>query len=186
MSINVNKKTVYIAVSRTKQSYSRFDLQLYDKAAENFAYLTVNNKRKLVISYICIAVYEYRIPAAKISYKPCRRINGHTPFSAIVAFLSLYCTYLIGGEYIVLSNESSANSGNIEGREVNHQYSKSYRFENDFTEYVGENLLSGIRYFSLLRPFSELQIAKQFALLPQYHKVFRSCNRGSKKNIWCC
>lgn len=113
-------------------------------------------------------------------------LNGHTPFSAIVAFLSLYCAYLIGGEYIVLSNESSANSGNIEGREVNHQYSKSYRFENDFTEYVGENLLSGIRYFSLLRPFSELQIAKQFALLPQYHKVFRSCNRGSKKNIWCC
>ena len=76
MSINVNKKTVYIAVSRTKQSYSRFDLQLYGKAAENFAYLTVNNKGKLVISYICIAVYEYRIPAAKISYKPCRRING--------------------------------------------------------------------------------------------------------------
>lgn len=113
-------------------------------------------------------------------------MNGHTPFSAIVAFLSLYCAYLIGGEYIVLSNESSANSGNIEGREVNHQYSKSYRFENDFIEYVGENLLSGIRYFSLLRPFSELQIAKQFALLPQYHKVFRSCNRGSKKNIWCC
>ena len=31
-----------------------------------------------------------------------------------------------------------------------------------------------------------MQIAKQFALLPQYHKVFRSCNRGSKKNIWCC
>ena len=48
---------IYIAVSRTKQSYSRFDLQLYDKAAEDFAYLTVNNKRKLVISYICIAVY---------------------------------------------------------------------------------------------------------------------------------
>ena len=89
-------------------------------------------------------------------------LNGHTPFSAIVAFLSLYCAYLIGGEYIVLSNESSANSGNIEGREVNHQYSKSYRFENDFTEYVGENLLSGIRYFSLLRPFSELQNSLHF------------------------
>ena len=55
-------------------SYSRFDLQLYDKAAENFAYLTVNHKRKLVIYYICIAVYEYRIPAAKISYKPCRDV----------------------------------------------------------------------------------------------------------------
>ena len=39
-------------------------------------------------------------------------LNGHTPFSAIVAFLSLYCAYLIGGEYIVLSNESICNSEN--------------------------------------------------------------------------
>ena len=42
-----------------------------------------------------------------------------------------------------------------------------------------------IRYFSLLRPFNELQIAKMFASLPQFLPVFRSCNAGSKKNIWC-
>ncbi len=112
-------------------------------------------------------------------------LNGHTPFSAIVAFLSLYCAYLIGGEYIVLSNESSANESNIKGTNVNHQYSKSYEFECDFTDYVERNILSGIKYFSILRPFSELQIAKMFASLPEYHKTFRSCNRGSKKNIWC-
>lgn len=112
-------------------------------------------------------------------------LNGHTPFSAIVAFLSLYCAYLIGGNYIVLSNESSANESNIEGTEVNHQYSKSYQFENDFTEYVRDNIVDSIQYFSMLRPFSELQIAKMFSRLPQYHKIFRSCNRGSKQNVWC-
>lgn len=112
-------------------------------------------------------------------------LNGHTPFSAIVAFLSLYCSYLVGGEYIVLSNESSANESNIEGTQVNHQYSKSYEFECDFMDYVDRNILSGIQYFSILRPFSELQIAKMFASLPQYHDTFRSCNAGSKKNIWC-
>lgn len=112
-------------------------------------------------------------------------LNGHTPFSAIVAFLSLYCAYLIGADYIVLSNESSANESNIEGVEVNHQYSKSYEFECDFEEYVGRNIFGAISYFSLLRPFSELQIAKMFASLPEYHKSFRSCNRGSKQNIWC-
>lgn len=112
-------------------------------------------------------------------------LNGHTPFSAIVAFLSLYCAYLIGGDYIVLSNESSANESNIEGTDVNHQYSKSYQFENDFTEYAENNIIDGIKYFSMLRPFSELQIAKMFSRLPQYHKIFRSCNRGSKQNIWC-
>ncbi|MEG1550662.1 MAG: hypothetical protein RR355_00150 [Oscillospiraceae bacterium] len=113
-------------------------------------------------------------------------LNGHTPFSAIVAFLSLYSAYLIGGEYIVLSNESSANESNIEGTAVNHQYSKSYEFERDFTNYVHKNIVKDIQYFSLLRPFAEIQIAKRFSLSPWYHSIFRSCNRGSKQNIWCC
>lgn len=112
-------------------------------------------------------------------------LNGHTPFSAIVAFLSYYCAYLVGAQDIVLSNESSANEANIAGTEVNHQYSKSYAFECDFAKYAERNLLPEIRYFSLLRPFSELQIAKQFSALPQFHETFRSCNRGSKQNIWC-
>lgn len=112
-------------------------------------------------------------------------LNGHTPFSAVVAFLSLYCAYLIGADYIVLSNESSANESNIEGAEVNHQYSKSYEFECDFSKYVERNIFGEIQYFSLLRAFSELQIAKMFAQLHEYHGTFRSCNRGSKQNIWC-
>ena len=112
-------------------------------------------------------------------------LNGHTPFSAIVAFLSLYCAYLIGAENIVLSNESSANESTVSGSDVNHQYSKSYTFERDFTAYTRDVLGLPIRYFSLLRPFNEMQIAKQFAALPQYHAVFRSCNVGSKKNVWC-
>lgn len=113
-------------------------------------------------------------------------LNGHTPFSAIVAFLSLYCAYLIGAENIVLSNESSANESTVSGSDVNHQYSKSYTFEQDFTAYTRDVLGLPIRYFSLLRPFNEMQIARQFAALPQYHAVFRSCNVGSKKNVWCC
>ncbi len=112
-------------------------------------------------------------------------LNGHTPFSAIVAFLGLYCSYLIGAEYIVLSNESSANESSVAGLEVNHQYSKSYRFESDFNDYVNEYFGGFAKYFSLLRCFNELQIAARFAALPQYHKVFVSCNVGSKKNIWC-
>ncbi len=113
-------------------------------------------------------------------------LNGHTPFSAIVAFLSLYCAYLIGGEDILLSNEASANESTVPGTDVNHQYSKSYTFEQDFTDYVCDALALPIRYFSLLRPFNEMQIACQFAALPQFHPVFRSCNAGSKKNVWCC
>lgn len=112
-------------------------------------------------------------------------LNGHTPFSAIVAFLSFYCAYLCGARDIVLSNESSADEANIAGTGVNHQYSKSYAFECDFAKYAERNLCPDIRYFSLLRPFSELQIAKQFAAYPEFHAQFRSCNRGSKANVWC-
>ncbi|MCL2508479.1 MAG: hypothetical protein FWF05_04815 [Oscillospiraceae bacterium] len=112
-------------------------------------------------------------------------LNGHTPFSAVAAFLSLYCAYLIGAENIILSNESSANEPSVPGADVNHQYSKSFDFENDFLTYTRQFLDLPIRYFSLLRPFNELQIAKRFAALPQYHGIFKSCNAGSRQNVWC-
>ena len=112
-------------------------------------------------------------------------LNGHTPFSAVVAFSALYCAYLSGGEYIILSNESSANEANISGTEINHQYSKSYEFEQDFRDYVKRNITDKIYYFSLLRPFSELQIAKMFTKSEKYFDVFQSCNLGSKTDVWC-
>lgn len=111
-------------------------------------------------------------------------LNGHTPFSAVVAFLSFLSAYLTGSENIILSNEASANEGNTESG-VNHQYSKSFDFEADFNRYTKRNFTDKIRYFSLLRPFNELQITKMFASRKEFAKVFRSCNRGSKKNIWC-
>ncbi len=112
-------------------------------------------------------------------------LNGHTPFSSIVAFSALIVAYLNKKKYIVLSNEASANESTIYEEEVNHQYSKSYEFEQDFNEYVKENILDGIEYFSLLRPISEYQIAKHFAKLPNFYSIFKSCNAGSKENKWC-
>lgn len=115
-------------------------------------------------------------------------LNGHTPFSAIVAFVSYLCGYLLGKKYITLSNESSANESNVDGENINHQYSKTIEFENDFREYSGKYLKAGVEYFSLLRPISELQIAMLFSKLEKYHKVFKSCNVGSKTEPWkwCC
>ncbi len=112
-------------------------------------------------------------------------LNGHTPFSAIVAFSSTIAAYMYGLKYIVLSNESSANESTVSGSYVNHQYSKSFKFEKDFHEYEAEYIQSGTFYFSLLRPLSEFQIAAYFAKCPQYHDIFRSCNAGSKQDIWC-
>lgn len=112
-------------------------------------------------------------------------LNGHTPYSAIVAFSSVIAAYINGIKYCALSNESSANESTVENTDVNHQYSKSFEFEKDFVDYELENINSGVNYFSILRPLAELQIAKLFAGYKQYHSIFRSCNSGSKDNIWC-
>ena len=114
-------------------------------------------------------------------------LNGHTPFSSVVAFSAEITAYLNRLKYIVLSNESSANESTVAGQDVNHQYSKSFEFERDFHEYEEEFLRTGIYYFSFLRPLAEFQIAKMFVSHRKYLPVFRSCNLGSKvsPDIWC-
>ena len=112
-------------------------------------------------------------------------LNGHTPFSALLAFVSILVGFGSGSRYIALSNGSSANESTVPGTNINHQYSKSIEFERDFRNYVAENINDKIQYFSFLRPLSELQIAYFFAQFKAYHPVFRSCNAGSKTNSWC-
>jgi UDP-N-acetyl-alpha-D-muramoyl-L-alanyl-L-glutamate epimerase len=113
-------------------------------------------------------------------------LNGHTPFSAIVAFASSFMALLSGQKNIALSNESSANEPTIPSSGVNHQYSKSIEFESDFRNYSQKYIHKDLNYFSFLRPLNELQIGKLFSKFTPYHKDFRSCNVGSKKGIWCC
>ena len=115
-------------------------------------------------------------------------INGHTPFSAMLAFVSYFIAYLLSKKYVALSNENSANESNILGEKINHQYSKSFEFECDFENYTNKYLKAPVKYFSFLRPLNELQIAKIFAKHEKYHSTFKSCNVGSKDKEWkwCC
>lgn len=120
-------------------------------------------------------------------------LNGHTPFSAYLAFLSVLAAVLFDFKYIAFANERSANEGNFKylGKTVNHQWSKSYEFEKMFRNYSQKYLAREVEYFSFLRPLYEIQIAKIFSNFPQYLNVFSSCNRSLKKNIpsfrgkWC-
>jgi UDP-N-acetyl-alpha-D-muramoyl-L-alanyl-L-glutamate epimerase len=112
-------------------------------------------------------------------------LNGHTPFSALLAFECLLASALTGRKHIALSNESSANEATVENTEVNHQYSKSIAFESDFRWYVSRFISPAFNYFSFLRPVNELQIGRLFAGFPAYFDVFKSCNVGSKTDVWC-
>jgi hypothetical protein len=112
-------------------------------------------------------------------------LNGHTPFSALLAFSSALAAIMTGRKYIALSNESSANESTVPGSSVNHQYSKSIDFEGDFRWYLKKYIIPDLEYFSFLRPLNELQIARLFSGFPGYFSVFRSCNVGSKTDTWC-
>ena len=111
-------------------------------------------------------------------------LNGHIPISSVIAFLSYLVAYLSQKKYIVLSNECSANESYVKEKNINHQYSKSYEFESDFYNFTTTYFSSDIKYFSLLRPLSELEISYIFSKLKNYHSIFKSCNLGSKYENW--
>lgn len=146
-----------------------------------------------IAAYDCIEVagYSNYLEARRIFDKQIMEmnakgyLNGHVPFSAILAFISTLGAALVGKRYIPLSNEKSANEPSVIGTTFNHQYSKSFEFEMDFDEYLHNNLTEDISYFSLLRSLYEIQIGEMFSTYEHYHSVYRSCNRGKKTNEWC-
>jgi UDP-N-acetyl-alpha-D-muramoyl-L-alanyl-L-glutamate epimerase len=113
-------------------------------------------------------------------------LNGHTPFSAMLAFVSSFVAAMCGIRSIALSNESSANEPTDIEAGINHQYSKSFAFENNFRDYLDTYISKEINYFSFLRPINEYSIASLFSKFNAYFKVFNSCNVGSKTDTWCC
>lgn len=132
-----------------------------------------------------VAVIKRNLDATMLRMNNEGFLNGHTPFSAMLAFYTILIGFATNSKYIALSNESSANEPTVLNTDVNHQYSKSIEFENDFRNYVKDYISSDIQYFSFLRPLNELQIASLFAKNKDYYKVFKSCNVGSKTDSWC-
>lgn len=120
-------------------------------------------------------------------------LNGHVPITAIVTFIAAAAAFVEGFDAIVLSNERSADQGNViaHGREVNHQYSKTTQAERDIAAQLAAHVHPGLTYFSLLRPLSEAQIASLMARATRYDDAFTSCNRSFQINPrtpparWC-
>lgn len=114
-------------------------------------------------------------------------LNGHTPFSAYLAFLGVTTAFLFGYPRVIAANERSSDEGNVRylDNEVNHQYSKTLRFETAFRWYTQTYLTTEVNYFSLLRPLYAIQVSRLFADYPQYFDSFLSCNRGQRDGSWC-
>ncbi len=104
-------------------------------------------------------------------------LNGHVPVTAIVACVAVLTAAWHGYDAVALANERSASHGNLvwDGVEVNHQWSKGFAAEQLMRAALAE-VGAGVELFSVLRPASELAIARAFARLPAYHGAFTSCN----------
>jgi hypothetical protein len=124
--------------------------------------------------------------------------NGHIPVTAVNSAILVLAAILRGDSQVVFSNERSASYGSIitlaDGSgtgEVNHQWSKGWEFERLFGEHVARHVSPDVHYYSLLRPLSELAVARQFAKGDRYDAWFSSCNRnfhllGERPvNRWC-
>lgn len=119
--------------------------------------------------------------------------NGHIPVTAINSAIMVLAALLHGVDQVVFSNERSASYGSmIPGTgEVNHQWSKGWAFESAFGAYVQSHVAADLQYYSLLRPLSELAVARQFARTDHYDAYFSSCNRNfhllgeRPTNRWC-
>ena len=119
--------------------------------------------------------------------------NGHIPVTVVNSAILVLAALLQGVDQVVFSNERSASYGSIipGTGEVNHQWSKGWACEQAFGGYVQKHVAADLRYYSLLRPLSELAVARQFAKSDRYDAHFSSCNRnfhilGERPvNRWC-
>ena len=77
------------------------------------------------------------------------------------------------------------------GSEINHQWSKSFEYEQLLQRYIQSFVTPSIKYFSLLRPLSEFHVVSLFSHLPQYFADFTSCNSTFRlishksAKLWC-
>ncbi len=120
--------------------------------------------------------------------------NGHIPISVVYAFFGLMAAIFYDYKNVIVSNEKSANYGNVKylGQMINHQWSKSEEFEKLFKTYTTSFITPNINYSSFLRSFTETEIVQIFSKHKKYFMAFSSCNtnfkiksEGEKNKKWC-
>ena len=117
--------------------------------------------------------------------------NGHIPVTAINSLIAVATAALHGLGPVVMSNESSASAPNLEwhGHHVNHQWSKGFDAERLLRDALFGQAGLPDAYFSLLRPLSEVHIARMFSHHTGYDDTMTSCNQAFKLNDptarWC-
>lgn len=104
--------------------------------------------------------------------------KGHVPISLIFGLVGTVLAIATDSPYVVVANEASASiprhtSGD---EQVNHQWSKSFVFEQQLQQYIHDRIAANVTYFSVVRELTSVGVAKLFVRYPQYFEVFTSDN----------
>lgn len=104
--------------------------------------------------------------------------KGHVPISLIFGLVGCVLAASSGSSMVVVANESSASTPRItwQDKAVNHQWSKSFEFEQLLQTYIKQYIAVDMTYFSAIRPLSSVAVAKLFSNYSQYFEVFTSDN----------
>lgn len=140
--------------------------KMQERVADLVAHPVLEVRR--IIDTVALRIHGVRNPMATFP-----SVSSLTFIAVLVAALQNY-------RYVVLSNESSADEGNVLylGLEANHQWSKSTESEIMLREYIVEYITPDIVPFSLIRPYSEIEMVRQFSAYPNYFHSFSSCNEN--------
>ena len=175
--LNGGGKDSCVSAEILKKSNIEFEWLMigYSKSQEGVLEVSPCTIKNIIISY-----QKFMVPNNYKTYQ------GHKPFTLYTSSIAILIAALKRFKYVFLSNEKSANFGNLKVNdiEINHQWTKSLEFEKMYSKYLLNYVNPNLSYSSILKPLYELQIAKIFSLYPKYHDVFISCNRNGTKS-WC-
>jgi hypothetical protein len=178
-----------VTVESVRAAFADSTLFVLSRTGDRFAAI----ERAAAVAALPVARAERALDPAILESTARGYYNGHVPVTGVLSAIAILAAVLGGHGAVVMSNEWSASIGNVDtgDRIVNHQYSKSLAFERELRALLERSFTSPPEYFSLLRPYSEVWVARRFAALERYHRVFRSCNRAfhidpaARLDHWC-
>ncbi|GAB6902824.1 hypothetical protein [Kineosporia succinea] len=140
-----------------------------------------------------IITAEQQILPELLRLKAAGHPDGHTPYSAGLAFTALLAGYLAGHTDVLAGTSRSDDEPNIKayrGRPVNHRWTKTYEFEDLLREYRDRWVPQAPAYAGPLRPLLELQIISLLTDDLDAYLRTAGCNQAAARSEgtgrdWC-
>ena len=131
-----------VSVESVRHRFDDVSLFVTSRAGDRFAAIEAAAE----VTGLPIVRAERRIDPQVLASAELGFLNGHVPVTGILSAIAVLAAVLFGHDAVVMSNEWSASFGTVtpDGRAVNHQYSKSDAFEEDFARVLAQHFGTGL------------------------------------------